>query len=80
MADHDCDAALPQGLASEREIVLPDEEPPGVEIVAGDPPEGWVRAFEVGLADYRAGRTVVCDEETFERLLADAPFEDTETG
>ena len=62
------------------DILIVDEDLPGVEVVEGDPPEGWVRAFEVGLADYRARRAVVCDEETFDRLLTGMPYEGAETG
>ncbi|SNQ50179.1 hypothetical protein FRACA_4110005 [Frankia canadensis] len=61
-------------------VLDPDEELGGVEIVDEDPPEGWVRAAEAGLADYRAGRSVVCDEETFTRLLSGMPYDQAEAG
>ncbi|CAO5258256.1 hypothetical protein [Frankia sp. AgKG'84/4] len=67
------DAPLP-------DLVIVDEDLPGVEVISGDPPKAWAEAFEVGLKDLRAGRTVVCDEETFARLLAGMPYEGVETG
>lgn len=46
---------------------------PKIEIVDEDPPEGWREAVEVAMEDLRAGRYVVCDLETFDRLLTGAP-------
>lgn len=61
-------------------VLSPDEELAGVEIVDEEPPEAWAQAAEVGLVDYRAGRSVVCDEETFTRLLTGMPYDQAEAG
>ncbi|WP_261568250.1 hypothetical protein [Frankia gtarii] len=47
---------------------------PEIEIVDEDPPEGWWDAAQVGIRDMEAGRFVVCDPETFDRLLSAAPI------
>ncbi len=44
----------------------------GIEILDEDPPEGWLEAAEVGIADIEAGRSTICYSlEEFERLLAE---------
>lgn len=50
---------------------LPEIE---MEIVDEDPPAWLAQAAERALADHEAGRYVVCDPETFDRLLAAAPY------
>ncbi|WP_261574299.1 hypothetical protein [Frankia gtarii] len=49
-----------------------DSNAPLPEIEISD--EDVLASVDAALADYEAGRYVVCDPETFERLLTGAPY------
>ncbi len=54
----------------------PNDTPlPVIEVSDEDLPEDWLRDLDAAVADYEAGRFVVCDPETFDRLLTGAPYQ-----